>query len=116
MNDIIVKYHIVHYRYGDVFWTMMDPVPLDPDLVARFKDKTMAIVGYETDQVHKSVNSSLRVELMLGLTLQVFKGENGEADQSVPITWAYNHHYCAFLASSYTKMTQVPVGIYPSGR
>ena len=53
---------------------------------------------------------------MLSLTLQVFKGENGEADQSVPITWAYNHHYCAFLASSYTKMTQVPVGIYPSGR
>ena len=30
---------------------MMDPVPLDPELVARFKDKTMAIVGYESDQV-----------------------------------------------------------------
>ena len=29
----------------------MDPVPLDPSLVSRFKDKTMAIVGYETDQV-----------------------------------------------------------------
>ena len=29
----------------------MDPVPLDKDLAARFKDKTMAIVGYETDQV-----------------------------------------------------------------
>ena len=28
----------------------MDPVPLDADLVERFKDKTMAIVGYETDQ------------------------------------------------------------------
>ena len=38
-------------RYADVFWTMMDPVPLEKDLVARFKDKTMAIVGYETDQV-----------------------------------------------------------------
>ena len=37
-------------RYGEVFWTMMDPVPLDADLVERFKDKTMAIVGYETDQ------------------------------------------------------------------
>ena len=31
----------------------MNPVPLDKDLVARFKDKTMAIVGYETDQVIK---------------------------------------------------------------
>ena len=29
----------------------MDSVPIDPDLVARFKDKTMAIVGYESDQV-----------------------------------------------------------------
>ena len=38
-------------RYADVFWTMMDPVSLEKDLVARFKDKTMAIVGYETDQV-----------------------------------------------------------------
>ena len=42
--------NIFYLRYGEVFWTMMDPVPLDPDLVARFKDKTMAIVGYESDQ------------------------------------------------------------------
>ena len=42
--------NIYYLRYGEVYWTMMDPVPLDPDLVARFKDQTMAIVGYETDQ------------------------------------------------------------------
>ena len=30
---------------------MMDPVPLEKSLVNRFKDKTMAIIGYETDQV-----------------------------------------------------------------
>ena len=30
---------------------MMDPIPLDADLVNRFKDKTMAVVGYETNQV-----------------------------------------------------------------
>ena len=40
-----------YFRYGEVYWTMMDSVPIDPDLVARFKDKTMAIVGYESDQV-----------------------------------------------------------------
>ena len=38
-------------RYGEVYWTMMDPVPLKKQLVERFKDKTMAVVGYETDQV-----------------------------------------------------------------
>ena len=30
---------------------MMDPVPLDKDIVDQFKGKTMAVVGYETDQV-----------------------------------------------------------------
>ena len=34
---------------------MSDPIPLDPDLVARFKDKTMAVVGYETDQVQSMI-------------------------------------------------------------
>ena len=32
--------------YGQVFWTVMDPVPLPPAIVAQFKDKTMAITGY----------------------------------------------------------------------
>ena len=40
-------------RYGDVFWTMMDPIPIDPDIVARYANKTMAVVGYETNQVRK---------------------------------------------------------------
>ena len=29
----------------------MDPVPLEKNLVDRFKDKTMAVIGYEMDQV-----------------------------------------------------------------
>ena len=29
----------------------MDPVPLQKNLVDRFKDKTMAVIGYEMDQV-----------------------------------------------------------------
>ena len=36
---------------------MMDPVPLDRKLVERFKDKTMAIVGYETDQVYPNTSA-----------------------------------------------------------
>ena len=47
---VVSNINIYYLRYGEVYWTMMDPVPLDPDLVARFKDQTMAIVGYETDQ------------------------------------------------------------------
>ena len=59
-------------KYSEVFWTMMDPVPMDKDLVARFQGKTMAIVGYETDQVIVT---------------------EGRPDVSVPITHAYNHHF-----------------------
>ena len=50
----------------------MDPVPLDKDLVSRFQGKTMAVVGYESDQVIV---------------------REGSPDVSVPITHAYNHHY-----------------------
>lgn len=82
------------YRYGDVYWTMMDPVPLDADLVARFKDKTMAIVGYESDQVMKT---------------------EGGIDESVPITWAYNHHFEAYLSGSYSEMKQLDSAAYPFG-
>ena len=31
---------------------MMDPIQLDADLVNRFRDKTMAVVGYETNQAN----------------------------------------------------------------
>jgi hypothetical protein len=44
-------------RYGEVYWTMMDPVPLDQQLVERFRDKVMAIVGYEADQVKRVIYS-----------------------------------------------------------
>ena len=75
-------------KYSEVFWTMMDPVPLGPELVARFAGKTMAVVGYETDQVMRT--------------------DGG--DVPVPITWAYNHHYCAYLSGAYSEMQEVTGG------
>ena len=44
-------HYCMYPRYAEVFWTMMDEVPLDPELVARFNGKTMAVVGYEADEV-----------------------------------------------------------------
>ena len=64
---------------------MMDPVPLDKDLVERFDDKTMAVVGYETDQVFKTP----------------------AGDQSVPITWAYNHHFVAYLQGKMSELREL---------
>ena len=42
---------VISTQYSEVFWTMMDPVPLPQHVVDSFKGKIMAVVGYETDQV-----------------------------------------------------------------
>lgn len=63
----------------------MDPVPLPPAIVSRFTNKTMAIVGYEVDQVFRTP----------------------DGDKSVPIYWAYNHHYEAYVMGAHAKMEKV---------
>jgi hypothetical protein len=73
-------------RYAMVYWTMMKQVPLPDNIVKRFDNKNIAIVGYEVDQV--------------------FRYENGK-EQSVPITWAYNHHYEAYLKNSDSAFEKV---------
>ena len=70
--------------YSEVFWKGLPPIPLPTDVMNRFHNKTMAVVGYEVDQV------------------QVTAGVNGSIleEKSVPITHTYNHHYCAWLVNS----------------
>ena len=72
-------------RYGEVYWTMMEDVPLPSDIVNKFANKTIAIVGYEVDQVKK----------------------NSPHDISVPIYDAYNHHYEMWLLGAGAKMQKV---------
>jgi len=76
---------VINSRYSEVYWTMMDPVPLDKEIIDKFKGKTLAIVGYETDQVIRTASG----------------------DVSVPITHAYNHHYCAYMSGSLSEMRSV---------
>jgi len=54
----------------------------------------MAITGYEHDQV--MVRPAGR------------PGANPDADVSVPMNWAYNHHYQWWLTGSHSEMLQVP--------
>merc|ERR1711871_396136 len=69
--------------YGMVYWTQMDTVPLPDDIVQRFANKTIAITGYEMDQVLHD-------------------------GSSVPINWAYNHHYVAWIKGRDSELTLVP--------
>ena len=69
----------IRTTYSEVFWRMMDEVPLPQDITDRFENKVMAVVGYEVDQVRTDPDGF---------------------DVPVPITHAYNHHYAAWLVNS----------------
>lgn len=74
--------------YGQVRWRVHDDIPLPDRVVRRFADgRVMAVVGYEVDQV---------------LERRDGEDEHDFDDFRVPITWAYNHHYGAFLQNSQT--------------
>ena len=55
--------------------------------------RVIAFTGYEQDQVIVSP---------LGKP-----GENPELDTSVPINWAYNHHYAFFVTGTGAQMEEV---------
>jgi len=57
-------------RYGEVFWRGLPAVPVPEEIQKRFDGKTIAITGYEQDQV-------IRHDL-----------NDSSKDQSVPIYWA----------------------------
>ena len=43
----------IRSTYGEVFWTLLDPVPLPQSIVAKYAGKGMAVVGFETNQVRR---------------------------------------------------------------
>lgn len=80
-------------HYGEVFWTDQGNQPLPKEIVKRFEGKVMAITGYEMDQV------------MVNPVGQ--PGVNPKDDVSVPINWAYNHHYMAFMTGTHSELKKV---------
>lgn len=81
-------------HYGEVFWTDQGNNPIPKEIIERFKGKVMAITGYEQDQVM--------------VTPVGQPGVNPDADVSVPINWAYNHHYMAWMTGEYSQLVRVP--------
>lgn len=80
-------------HYAEVFWTDQGNQPLPQHVVDRFKGKVMAITGYEMDQVM--------------VTPTGHPGEQPEKDVSVPINWAYNHHYMAWMTGDHSRLQKV---------
>jgi len=71
--------------YGQVYWKMMDPIPLPPEIVSRFDNKTMAIIGYEANQVMIT----------------------DEGESFVPAYWSYNHHSSLYLLGKKSYLVEV---------
>jgi hypothetical protein len=80
-------------HYGQVFWADQGNNALPADIVKRFANKTMAIVGYEQDQVMVYPTGH--------------PGVNPEQDVSVPINWAYNHHYMGWMTGAHSELRKV---------
>ena len=90
-------YGEVHTMYSQVYWTRNNPINLPPEIVERFKDKVMAITGYEVDQVTHPGPQEGSTSSATGLGGFSCYPDCGKDDQSVPIYNAYNHHYFSWL-------------------
>jgi len=92
-------------HYAEVFWTDQGQQPLPEEIVKRFDGKVIAIQGYEQDQVMVQPAGK--------------PGLNPEKDVSVPINWAYNHHYCAWMGTKHSERKEVKTStigdVYASG-
>ena len=100
-------YGEVQTMYSQVYWTRNSPIDLPPELVSMFKDKVMAITGYEVDQVtHTGPKPG---DTTTGNALGGFScyPDCGDDDLSVPIYHAYNHHYFGWLTGSDSEMYEL---------
>lgn len=79
----------IRSTYGEVFWTLLDPVPLPQSIVAKYAGKGMAVVGFETNQVRRMAT--------------------GE-EVSVPINVAYNHHFESTMTGNKSVLEKVKLG------
>ena len=99
-------YGEVRTRYSQVYWTRNAPINLPKAIVDRFKGKTMAITGYEVDQVTHSGPQPGSTTSKDGSVLGGFScyPDCEEGDASVPIYHAYNHHYFSWLTGDGSVM------------
>ena len=112
-------YGEVRTKYSQVYWTRNTPINLPKSLIERFKGKTMAITGYEIDQVTHTGKEAGSTTAPDGSILGGFScyPDCEDTDVSVPIYHAYNHHYFSWLTgedSEYYKRKTPSTGAGPT--
>jgi hypothetical protein len=71
--------------YSQVWWAPLAPVDLPAEMVKKYANGSMAIVGWEIDQVQLTANG----------------------ERSVPISASYNHHYVAQIIGAGSNFEKV---------
>jgi len=79
---------VVSTLYSQVWWAALPAVRLPQNVIDHFNDKTMAVVGFELDQVRQLPNGSY---------------------ESLPMTFAYNHHFESNMVGKYSRMEKVKI-------
>ena len=73
-------------RYSQVWWKPLTPTPLPKEMVEKYANSSVAIVGWEIDQI--------------------FYDADGK-EHSLPINANYNHHYVAQLVGGTTTFKKI---------
>lgn len=73
--------------YSQVWWSPLAPTALPEEMVQKYANRSMAIIGWEIDQV--------------------VKGKTSDEDISVPISVSYNHHYVSQIIGSAARFEAV---------
>jgi hypothetical protein len=73
-------------RYSQVWWKPLTPTPLPKEMVDKYANSSVAIVGWEIDQI--------------------FYDADGQ-EHSLPINANYNHHYVAQLVGGSTTFKKI---------
>ncbi len=71
--------------YSQVWWAPLAPVDLPAEMVQKYANRSVAIVGWEIDQVQQTPHGDL----------------------SVPISASYNHHYVAQISGAGSNFEKV---------
>jgi hypothetical protein len=79
---------VVTTRYSQVWWAALEAVKIPEDVVKQFDGRTMAIVGFELDQVYKAENGSYL---------------------SLPMTFSYNHHFESNMVGKGSRMEKIKI-------
>jgi len=93
-------------QYGQVYWTMQDPVPLPEDIVARFAEGVIAITGYEVSAARSVMRRAKRGGTHLTCSHADAFSRNNRWTKSSQAAWATEATTFQFQSTAHVRVTK----------